>query len=169
MTVDTPFVLLDSTLLRFPYDWLGNWKGDLKVYTAAGLKQVVPMELHILPTALPDRFSWIISFDSSLRNYELVVHDSLLRVFSLDEKNGIDISSSKLGNHFLSRFFIEGQFIESEYTLQSKDEMTFEIRAGNNEREWSTGNVFTQNDSIPKVEVFTIRVLQIAALHRMKE
>jgi len=167
--VDTAFVLRDTSLFRFPLDWLGNWQGDLKVYTATGLKQVVPMELHILPTALPDRFSWIISYDSLLRNYELVVRDSLQKIYSLDEKNGIDISSSLLSNHFLSRFFVEGQFIESEYTLQSKDEMTFEIHAGNNEHEWSTGNVFTQNDSIPKVEVFTIRVLQIAALHRMKE
>ena len=161
--------LPDTSLFRFPYDWLGNWKGNLKVYTALGLKQVVPMELHILPTASPDHFMWVILYDSLPRSYELVLRDSTKGLHSLDEKNGVDIMSYLLGNHFISRFAVDGQLLECEYALENIDELTFEIHAGNQERGWTTGNLETQNDSISKVEVFQVQALQVAELHRVKD
>ena len=153
----------------FPDMWVGDWKGALKIYDQHGFRNIISMELRIHPTDSSDRFSWRIVYDTSARNYELVIRDSAKNIFSIDEKNGIDIMSYLLGNHFVSRFEVDGQLLECEYTLMDFNEMTFSVHAGNDERHWSTGGIQTDTDTIPSVHVFPVSVLQYATLQRNQE
>ena len=152
----------------FPSDWVGNWKGELKIYDQSGFRNMIPMELKIQPTVSPDRYTWVIGYDTLYRHYELVIRDSSGRNFSIDEKNGIDINGYLLGNHFICRFEVENQLLECEYTLRSKDEMAFSIRAGDYQNHWSTGGIQMQSEMVPKVEVYPIAVMQSATLVRVK-
>lgn len=161
--------LEDPSRLRFPEDWMGTWEGMLKIYSSRGLEKNLRMSLSILPVEISDRYTWTIVYDSFPRKYELVKRDSAGGVYSLDEKNGIDIISYVLGNHFLSRFSVMGNLLDCEYHLLSRDVMTFEIRSGKEERNWTTGNVAMKEDSIPEVSVFSINNLQVAELHRVKK
>ena len=165
---DQQVLLADPYRLNFPIDWLGNWEGMLKVYTLKGLEKNVPIGLSINPTSAPDRYSWIITYDSIPRSYELLIRDAENNIFSIDEKNGIDITSWLLGNYFVSRFSIEGVLLDCEYHLLNHDEMTFEIRSGNDNRDWTTGNIEMKEDSIPEVSVYRISNLQTATLQRVK-
>jgi rare lipoprotein A len=150
----------------FPDLWVGDWKGTLKIYDQHGFRNIIPMELQIHPTESPDRYSWRIVYDTSARNYELVIRDSAKKLFSIDEKIGIDVMSYLLGNHFISRFEVEGQLLECEYTLRDLNEMTFSVHAGDDDRHWSTGGVQMVADTIPSVHVYPISVLQFATLQR---
>ena len=151
----------------FPNVWVGDWSGELKIYNQSGFQKMIPVELHIHPTESPFRYSWKIVYDTSARNYELVIRDPSANMFSIDEKNGIDIMSFLLGNHFISRFEIEGTLLECEYTLRSIDEMTFSIRAGDDDHHYTSGNIQTQNDTVPAIHVYSISALQVATLNRI--
>ncbi|MFI5135506.1 MAG: hypothetical protein ACHQD9_06610, partial [Chitinophagales bacterium] len=170
--IDTSTVALqtlktDSPTFHFPRDWAGDWKGELKIYSSQGLKKIIPMELHILPLENSAHYSWTIVYDSSQRNYELEVLDSSKNNFAIDEKNGILIMSSSLGNNFISRFEIGGNLLECVYEMKSPDEITMQILSGNHDHTWSTGDVQVAGDSIPKVKVYEVNVLQQATLHRI--
>lgn len=161
--------LYDAYRLRFPHDWIGKWEGILKIYSSRGLEQHVPMRLDILPTAVTNRYTWTITYDTLPRHYELVVRDSVNGSYSLDEKNGIDIMCNLLGNHFVSRFSVTGTMLDCEYELMNLEEMRFRIAAADEDRHFTTGNIEHHADSIPEVGVFNITGLQIATLQRMKE
>jgi len=171
-SVDTTAVALeilndDEPAFRFPADWIGDWKGELKIYSSQGLKKIIPMELHIRPTESPADFSWTIFYDSSARNYELSVLDSSNKYFAINEKNGILIMSSSLGNQFISRFEVEGNLLECVYEMKSHDEISMQIRSGDHDHTWTTGDIQLATDSIPQVKVYKVNVLQKAVLHRI--
>jgi len=42
-------MLPDSLTEVFPASWVGEWKGEVKIYNAKGVKQEVPMQLHVRP------------------------------------------------------------------------------------------------------------------------
>ncbi len=114
-------VLADTSVYRFPEDWIGTWSGTLKIYSPRGLDQQVAMKLYILKTDLPHRYKWTIIYDNISRNYELVVHDSAKQIYSLDERNGIDIVGTILGNRFISRSSLSGNLFESKYHLVTRE------------------------------------------------
>src|SRR6185295_8005165 len=159
-----PSPIDDEPTFAFPRVWAGDWKGDLKIYSAKGIQKIIPMELQIHPTQDASRYSWIIIYMEEPRNYELVIHDSVQHLYSIDEKDGIDIMGSLFSNQFTCRFSIEGSLLECVYTLKSIDEMSFEIRAGNSDHSWSTGNIVTATDTIPPVNVYDVSSFQKATL-----
>jgi rare lipoprotein A len=169
LEVETPVVLADAGIFRFPEDWLGKWNGMLNIYNSRGLEKQIPMQLEIIVTDSPNRYQWTIIYDSIPRNYELVLRDSAKSSYSLNEHNGIDIASSVTGNRLISRFSLSGNLIKSEYHLISYDEMIFEISTGNDSRSWTTGNVVSENHDIPEVHVFDVSQVQYARLERVNK
>lgn len=160
--------LQDTLLFQFPYAWLGNWMGDLKIYYPASMQQSVPVDLHILPTAVPARFVWAITFDSVVKNYELVIQDSAMLVFSLNNNNETEVMSSLIGNHFINRMYANGKIIESEYTLISKDEMMFVMRVEKGHPEFPENNPGIKPDSVISVGKPEIEALYEGKLERVK-
>ncbi|MEO5673165.1 MAG: hypothetical protein ABIQ74_00825, partial [Chitinophagales bacterium] len=160
--------LQDTSLFQFPYAWLGNWKGDLRIYYPGSMQQSVPLDLHILPTAVPARFLWAITFDSVVKNYELIIQDSAMLVFSLNNNNGTEVLSSLIGNHFINRVYANGKITESEYTLISKDEMMFEMHIENDHPDFPENNPGIKPDSVISGGTPLIEALYEGKLKRVK-
>lgn len=107
-----------TAIAAFPQAWRGNWCGVLEAFDANGKTLKVPMKLFVQPTLDSARWQWVIVYDTSARNYELVLHgDSLPRGYSIDEKNGIVLPGTLMGNTFVSSFEVQGNRIDAMYQL----------------------------------------------------
>ncbi len=164
-----PVTLPDSSLFQFPDDWLGKWNGELKVYSSQGLVQVVPMALNIANTDSADRIAWEISYGDEPRHYQIVIRDTAARFFSLDEGNGIDLYSRLLGNTLLTRFAVNGQLQDCEFTLRSRNVLEMELHDSDDKPRFGSGYAIMNGDSLPQVKVFDMQSLQRASLHRSDE
>ncbi|MFK7980759.1 MAG: hypothetical protein AB8G86_12315 [Saprospiraceae bacterium] len=155
--------------LSFPYTWQGQWKGDLEIYTAEGLSQSVPMELHILPTDSTNRFTWTIIYgadkEAGKRPYELVILDAAKGLYAIDEKNSIQLEGYYIKDKFFSRFEVMGSLLLTTEQLVD-EELIFEIIVGSMSPVSITGNEVINGDTIPPVQAFPIKVMQRAILRR---
>lgn len=107
-----------TAIVAFPQTWRGNWCGVLEAFDANGKTLNVPMKLIVQPTLDSTRWQWVIIYDTTARDYELVVTgDSLQRRYSIDEKNGIVLPASLMGNTFVSSFEVQGNRIDAMYQL----------------------------------------------------
>lgn len=155
--------------LVFPVDWQGIWKGELKIYAGDGLKQAIPMELHIQAKDSIDHYNWWIIYgedkETGKRAYELKAVDKSKGVWMVDEKNTIAMECYFLHNKLWSRYDVMGNLIT--VTNEVKDnEMIFEVISGSLEPVSITGNQQHEGEDIPEVKTFPIRVMQRAVLSR---
>ncbi len=155
--------------LSFPYSWQGKWQGDLEIYTAKGLSQTVPMELHILPTDSTNRFTWSIIYGedkvAGKRPYELVILDVEKGIYAIDEKNSIQLEGYFIKDKFFSRFEVMGNLLLTTEQLVG-EELIFEIIVGKMTPVSVTGNEVVNGDTIPPVQAFPLKVMQRAILRR---
>lgn len=155
--------------LPFPHTWQGKWQGDLAIYTAKGLSQSVPMELHILPTDSTNRFTWTIIYgedkEAGKRPYELVILDAEKGIYAIDEKNSIQLEGYFIKDKFFSRFEVMGSLLLTTEQLVG-EELIFEIIVGSMTPVSVTGNEVINGDTIPPVKAFPLKVMQRAILRR---
>ncbi|MEM6379312.1 MAG: hypothetical protein AAF705_13975 [Bacteroidota bacterium] len=155
--------------LAFPQSWQGIWKGDLAIYTSAGLAQEVPMQLHILPTDSVHRYTWSIIYGTDTiagkRDYDLLIVDAEKGLYRVDEKNSIQLESYFIKDKLFSRFEVMDNLLLTTEQLVG-DTLIFEIISGKLAPVSSTGNEVIEGDTIPPVETFPIRVMQRALLSR---
>lgn len=148
---------------KFPQDWKGNWCGILEMFNSRGKTMQVSMQLNIQPTLDSLRWNWIIVYDTSARNYELVINnDTTHRMYSIDEKNGIVIPATLMGNTLISTFDVQGNKIDALYTLDN-DHIQVTILSVTSKTVMQTG--LGTNDS-PKVDAFIPNAYQTATLRR---
>ena len=155
--------------LSFPHTWQGIWQGDLEIYTAKGLSQSVPMELHILPTDSTNRFTWTIIYgadkEAGKRPYELVIIDETKGLYAIDEKNSIQLEGYFIKDKFFSRFEVmDNLLLTTEQLVDEK--LIFEIIVGKMTPVSVTGNEVVNGDTIPPVQTFPLNVMQRAILSR---
>ncbi len=85
-----------------PSAWIGTWKGQVELESLRGEKTTFQMELSVETIAPKDRLAWRITYDGaagkSVREYELVAKNPKLKQYVIDEKNGIEIDATLLGN-----------------------------------------------------------------------
>ena len=117
-----------------PLEWLGTWSGTVQSRSASGKEQTFRMKLTIAPTDRPGTLTWTIVYDGdqgrSTREYQLVQKNVARGEFVIDEKNGILLDATLLGNSLSSHFTIQGQRIWSSYRLVDSDkrkEIQFEL------------------------------------------
>lgn len=106
-----------TAVVAFPHAWRGNWCGVLEAFDKNGKTLKVPMKLVVQPTLDSARWQWVITYDTSARAYELVLNDSAQRNYSIDEKNGIVLPGTLMGNTFVSSFEVQGNRIDAMYQL----------------------------------------------------
>ncbi|GAB4127429.1 MAG: hypothetical protein OHK0045_19880 [Raineya sp.] len=142
-------------------EWLGIWKGNLQIYSLEGKKQVIPMELHILPTDTAGRYTWKILYDKSPRNYTLIAQDASKGLYLIDEKNGIILENQLFANTFFGCFEVMGNLLTSTYRLEGK-QLIFEIFSMSKKKLQKTGNI-PEKES-PEVIIYPSQVMQKAIL-----
>lgn len=108
-----------------PRQWLGSWKGQVTAESAEGKSEPFDMELEIGEHPDPQRLKWKITYDGkqgqSVRDYEIVAEDVAKGRYVIDERNGVRIATSRIGNSLLSHFSISGQTLWTRYELQNDD------------------------------------------------
>lgn len=155
----------------FPESWLGNWVGELNIYSANKLVQTIPMELELLAMDTSDNYSWAIIYgadrEAGRRPYELEIVDAEKGIYRIDEKNSIKMESFLYGNKLYCQFSVMNSQILCTYE-KAGESMIFEIISGNTEPISITGGEIVGEEEIPKVQTFPISVMQKAVLIRKK-
>ena len=155
--------------ITFPGSWKGVYRGDLEIYGAAGLLQSVIMELEIVPLKNTDQWIWAITYGpdsvAGRRSYELVIVDSAVGHYQIDEKNSIVLDAFLRGDIFTSRFSVMGNLLDCTYE-KSGDEIIFTIIAGK-ETTVETGGGVIAGDTIPVVQGYPVGVVQRGRLRRV--
>lgn len=149
-------------------NWLGTWKGQLKINNVKGGKQIsVPMTLNIQPTDSSSRYSWTLIYGEGssmqIRPYELL--DKGNGQYIIDEKNSILLDAYMLGNTLVTRFEVKGSLLMITYQLQAIDkQIIFRVYSGKHEPLNKTGG---QKD-VPEVTTYPMSVTQEAYLDKNK-
>ncbi|RMG22153.1 MAG: hypothetical protein D6730_17060 [Bacteroidetes bacterium] len=154
-------------LRSFPSDWEGQWQGTLHIFKAgADTAQQVAMALRLFPLDSTGHWQWHIIYGSgkarTVREYELVVQDSLKGHYLIDEKNGILLDSYLLGNSFCSLFEVGSSSLLVTYRLEGET-LIFEVVAGKSEPLRQSGG----EGDIPPVQSYELSVKQCARLQRV--
>ncbi len=117
-----------------PDEWLGTWSGEVKAESPGGKSTTFDMVLEIGEHSDPQRLKWKIIYDGSQgkseRDYELVAEDAAAGRYVIDERNGVRIAATRLGNSLHSHFSIDGQTLWTRYELLSSEStIVFELVA----------------------------------------
>lgn len=107
----------------FPQSHFGVWQGTLYASTSGAKQpQKIPMKLTI--DSLPgrtNRYAFYIKYgDQPARNYELVIVDPVRGICQIDEKDGVVLSATQMGNRIVSQFSVGESLITTTYTFSSR-------------------------------------------------
>lgn len=151
----------------FPLTWIGQWSGNLDIYTPAGLVQSVPMSLTILPLE-NGNYTWTIQYgpdSTGLRPYVLEPVNPAKGYYQVNENNGIILNELLLGNKLYSMFSVQGSLLLS--TVEKiGDELFYEIISTPDKPASTTGDTVFEGEDIPPVGNYNISVRQVARLRR---
>lgn len=107
----------------FPQSHFGIWQGTLYI-SAPGARQPqkTPMKLTIDSLrGKRNRYAFYIQYgDQPARNYELVIVDPVRGLCQIDEKDGIVLSATQLGNRLISQFSVGTNLITTTYTFGAR-------------------------------------------------
>lgn len=100
----------------FPDDYIGNWTGELNIYTAEGLRQSIPMELGIQPIN-DSTFTYALVYgadkETGLRDYLLRKGDQGANHWVIDEQDGILLDNFYVGGILHGPFSVMGSMLYS--------------------------------------------------------
>lgn len=148
---------------RFPEDFIGVYKGQLKIITNNG-EQEIPMELHLEDAADSTRYGYKIFYgkERSERAYNLVrTHNENL--FLIDENNGIILESGFSNNTLFSTYEVMGNLLNNTEKF-FEDRMEFSITMSR-----VTDTSLTGNAESAIVKNYPISVMQTATLYKQKK
>jgi hypothetical protein len=150
---------------EFPAAWQGVWKGTCTATRPDGKHHAFAMELHVQPTAIPDRMHWVLVYGTGdrrqIREYELVTVDPLRGHFRIDEKNSIVIDAYLVDHTLHSHYAVEQALITVRYTLRD-DTLLFELESADLSAVVESGG----SDDVPAVKAYPTQVAQRATLVR---
>ena len=161
------FMLVSSILYGQNIDnWQGIWAGELFMFDAPGDEKVntIHMELHISKTDSAGIYNWrIIYIDSTKddRRYLLRTIDESAGKYAIDEKDGILLDVSLLGNKLCSRFAVFSSTLDITYQLES-DRIILEVFSGSDTPERTT---YGTEEKIPVLS-FSVKNYQRAYLFK---
>lgn len=151
---------------NFPKDWVGNYKGDLQIYSVDSIGMTATMKLAITKKT-DSLYSWKVTYDfkgkEDIRAYELQVIDTKKGHYIIDEKNSIKIDAFYRNKIFTSFFKVMNSFIVATYTKE-KDTIIFEIISASDKKTTITGNTTFNKEEIPEVTTFFVNGRQKAVL-----
>ncbi|KQC33828.1 hypothetical protein AAU57_11175 [Nonlabens sp. YIK11] len=149
-----------AAIKQFPEDFLGVYKGTLKITSSNG-EQQIPMEFHLSATDSTDNFKYSIYYgeERSPRNYNLKrTHNPNL--FLVDENNGIILESAYANQTLYSTYEVADNLLNSTEIFYD-DRMEFMIALSRIQDTSMTGN---EESAI--VKNYPLSVMQRATLYK---
>jgi hypothetical protein len=150
----------------FPEDYLGQWEGQLLIYSGNRLVKEVTMRLLIDETASEDIFIYNMVYqgkgeEPDARNYLLIVKDLKNGVFEIDEQNSIVLPMQLFGTKLVSSFTVEGSVVHFMYEL-GNNTIGVEVLSGPYEEATFTG----EQMGVPQVGIINNQIFQVGVLKR---
>lgn len=154
---------------EFPQSWEGEWNGEMNIYNSKSVDPVMNLQMELKVEPITDSaWSWTIVYITAdkpdLRAYELQATDDPNK-WIIDEKNGIQLPQTYIGNRLTSSFSLENTLLVASYWLEDS-EMNFEIIVTNLEPESETG---LGNETSPIVGNHPVNTYQRAILKKVSE
>jgi len=144
----------------FPEDFLGVYKGELKITSSNGTSKI-PMEFHLTKTDSVDKFSYQIFYgkERDPRSYNLErTHNPNL--FLVDENNGIILESAYADHTLYSTYEVMGNLLHNTEIFYD-DKMEFMIAMARIQDTSMTGS-----EESALVKNYPMSVLQRATLYK---
>lgn len=161
------FILNVSLYAQIGDSWLGIWQGELNIESSPlGLRNSIPMELHVSKTDSQGIWNWRIIYRDSTkddRKYLLRIDDYNKGKYIIDETDGIMLEANLFGNKLISRFEVMNSLLEITYTLDG-DKILFEVSSSNLK---PTSITQSQAEQV-EVKSYEITSYQTAILTRQK-
>ena len=157
------FSFAQEKTTSFPENAVGIYKGSLHINSPRGT-QKIPMEFHMKKTDSLHKFTYVLLYNGSPRNYTLVVKDKEKGLYEVDENNGIVLPAKFANNTLYSFFEVQGNLLSSRMHF-TNDGLDFEILFTATKNKTTTGGV---SKDIPKVFGYPISVVQKAILKKEK-
>jgi len=123
-----------STDENFPGDWLGTYKGQMYMFKPGkGITDSVDVKFELLATNISNQWVYRMTYMNNkkygkvIKDYLIVKPDSLKAgTYLLDEKDGIIIQQTLIGNTFYSNFSVGNNYLNS-IMRKTGDVIYFEI------------------------------------------
>lgn len=157
------FSFVSAQSYSFPKSWEGNWEGENTIYSAE-ITHVVPFSIEIRPIN-NERWTWILYYKAEgqkPRKYELVKDAT---GWMIDEKNGIVLPLSLMGNRFVSSFSVANNLIVCSYWLEN-NALNMEIYSMTQSSDKQTG---LNTPESPEVGIHNLGQFQKAILYRKQD
>jgi hypothetical protein len=158
---------------QFPKDWMGIWKGDLKIYGSGKLRRTVPMSLEISPLN-KDTTEWTYHIiygedrEKGLRPYKMIARLPAKGLYVLDEGDNIRMENYFLDGSLYCWFNVQGQNLLSINTLKQDGTLQYDILSGPEKPISVTGGIVNEKkDTIPSVNTFLVHTVQKATLKKI--
>jgi hypothetical protein len=145
----------ESQLFEFPKDWIGDWKGELEIWSIDTIVQKVSMQLKISEN--DSCFNWNIIYGDDLsdnRPYILKVINSEEGHYEIDELNGIVLDVWKKGNTLTSAFELDDLILLISEEI-SEHGILYEVRVIDRKNATTTGEKNDEVDLIYNYPVVT--------------
>jgi len=163
--VKTPTFIKDN----FPKSWVGNYKGDLEIYSVDSIAMKLKMQLKIAQKS-DSIYKWSLIYDfkgkEDLRAYELKIIDTKKGHYIIDEKNTIEIDAFYRNKIFTSFFKVMDSYIVATYTKENEN-IIFEIISASGKKTTTTGDSIVKGDTIPEVKTYFVNGRQRAILKKI--
>jgi len=147
--------------------WIGIWKGELNIENSpTGVRNVIPMELHISKSDSAGIWNWRIIYKDSTqddRKYLLRSAGENNGKYVIDEKDGILLEANLFGNILISRFEVMNSLLEITYNLDG-ERILFEVSSSKLQ---PTSVTQSQAEQI-EVKSYEIISYQTAILYKQK-
>lgn len=114
---------------QFPKDYVGIYKGDLKIHSARGI-ETVGMEFHLEALDVDGNYAYQIVYiqdgKRQERRYNLITINAKTGEYLIDENNGILLNATFMGGSLHSMFEVQGTYLTTTETFFD-DAMEFKI------------------------------------------
>jgi len=158
----------------FPDSWLGNYKGKMYILSALRDKvDTVDVEFQFSTIDVKNRWTYKMTYRSKkygemVKDYELVKPDSLPKnTYLMDEKDGILIQNTLMGNTLYSNFIVSGSLLC--YILRKESDGLFlEIFTSKDQFTLSTQSIATDTEESFIVDSYPPYTTQFAHLRKEK-
>lgn len=127
----------------FPEKCMGNWEGTLYIYQQGQLRDSVPVQLEVSPTADPVAFTWKTTYQSEdhpmVKDYTMVIDTSAANTYIMKEEENVELFMYSFDNKLYSLFETESTMLSSSYEIR-KDTLYFEVNSASTQ---ATGPLVT--------------------------
>jgi hypothetical protein len=156
--------LLAMETLDFPDNWIGRYEGLLEIFNTKGKVMEIPMVLQIDSLNNQDYYPWLLQYgEDDLRDYGLLIEDSLKGHYIIDEFNGILIDAYAMQNTLVSHFSVANSEITSIY---KKEGELIEFQIISSVSDTLTNSRAMEGENIYEVGSFPVNAYQKAILRK---